>query len=137
MTHVFISYEAQQRMKSCCIPFLESYLKIFLICKKTHQAHNSTRQKNQCDSLQASFNGSMFTIFASNMKNMNRGVFRILSNICDEFVSGLSMNISSECNKSPVQRGFFKNSTGDLLPALRFLGGLYKFCNFVIIFSLM
>ena len=26
---------------------------------------------------------------------------------------------------------------GDLLPALRFLGGLHNFCNFVIIFYLM
>ena len=40
-------------------------------------------------------------------------------------------------NKSPVQRGFFTNSTGNLLPALGFLGGLYNVCNFVIIFSLM
>ena len=29
------------------------------------------------------------------------------------------------------------NSAGDLLPALGFLGGLYNFCNFVIIFSLI
>ena len=36
-----------------------------------------------------------------------------------------------------MQRGFFTNSVGDLLPALGFLGGLYNFCNFVIIFSLM
>ena len=40
-------------------------------------------------------------------------------------------------NKLPVERGFFKNSAGDLLPALRFLGGLYNFCNFIIIFSLL
>ena len=42
------------------------------------------------------------------------------------------MNISRVDNKSPVQRGFSKNGAGDLLPALRFLGGLYNFCNFVI-----
>ena len=36
-----------------------------------------------------------------------------------------------------MQRGFFKNSVGDLLPALRFLGGLHNFCNFVVIFSLI
>ena len=40
-------------------------------------------------------------------------------------------------HKSPVQRGFFRNSTGNLLPILGFLGELYNFCNFVIIFSLM
>ena len=37
----------------------------------------------------------------------------------------------------PIQRGFFKHSAGDLLLALRFLGGLYNFCNFVIIFPLL
>ena len=41
--------------------------------------------------------------------------------------SGLSMNILCACDKSPVQRVFFKNSAGDLLPALGFLGGLYNF----------
>ena len=51
--------------------------------------------------------------------------------------SGLSMNILRVGDQSPVQRGFFKNSAGDLLPALRFLGGLYNFCNFAIIFSLL
>ena len=40
-------------------------------------------------------------------------------------------------DKSPMQRGFFTKSTGVLLPALGFLGRLYNFCNFVIIFSLM
>ena len=39
------------------------------------------------------------------------------------------MNILSAGDKSPVQR------PGGLLPALRCLGGLYNFCNFVIIFS--
>ena len=48
-----------------------------------------------------------------------------------------SMNILCTGDKLPVQERFFKNSTGDLLPALMFLGGLYNFCNFVIIFSLM
>ena len=46
------------------------------------------------------------------------------------------MNISHAGDKSPVQRGFFTNSAGDLLTALGFLEGLYNFCNFVIIFSL-
>ena len=32
-------------------------------------------------------------------------------------------------NKSAMQRDFFKNSTDNLLPALRFLGRLYKFCK--------
>ena len=40
-------------------------------------------------------------------------------------------------NKLPVHRGFLKNVMDDLLPILRFLGGLYNFCNFVIIVSLM
>ena len=40
-------------------------------------------------------------------------------------------------DKLPVQRSFFKNSVSDLLPAVRFLGGLYNFCNFIIIFSLL
>ena len=48
--------------------------------------------------------------------------------------AGLSMNILCMGDKSPVQRGFFTNSMRDLLPALGFLGGLYNFCNFVIIF---
>ena len=47
------------------------------------------------------------------------------------------MNILCAGDKSPVQRGFSKNDAGDLLPALRFLGGLYNFCNFVVIFSLL
>ena len=51
--------------------------------------------------------------------------------------TGLSMNILPMDNKSPVQECFFKNSAGNLLPALRFLGGLYNFYNFVIILSLM
>ena len=51
--------------------------------------------------------------------------------------AGLSMNILHAGDKSPMQECFFKNSAGDLLPALRFLGGLYKFCNFVIVLPLM
>ena len=47
------------------------------------------------------------------------------------------MNVLCASDKLPMQRGFFINSTGDLLPTLGFLGGLYNFCNFVIIFSLM
>ena len=50
---------------------------------------------------------------------------------------GLSINILRVGDKSPVQRGFFENSAGDVLLALRFLGGLYNFCNFVIVFSLI
>ena len=41
------------------------------------------------------------------------------------------MNILSAHDKSPMQRGFFTNSAGDLLPALGFLGGLYNFCNYI------
>ena len=51
--------------------------------------------------------------------------------------AGLSMNILRAGDKSPVQKGFFNNRAGDLLHALSFPGGLYNFCNFVIIFSLM
>ena len=47
------------------------------------------------------------------------------------------MNILHAGDKSPVQRGFFTNSKGDLLPVLELLGGLHNFCNFVIKFSLM
>ena len=47
-------------------------------------------------------------------------------------LTGLSVNILSTGDKSPVQRGFPKNGMGDLLPVLRFLGELYNFCNFVI-----
>ena len=47
------------------------------------------------------------------------------------------MNNLHADDKSTVQRVFFTNSVGDLLPALGFLGGLYNFFNFVIIFSLM
>ena len=47
------------------------------------------------------------------------------------------MNILHAGDISPMQEHFFKNSAGDLLPALRFMGGLYNFCNFVIILSLM
>ena len=42
-----------------------------------------------------------------------------------------SINILREGHKSPVQEGFLKNSAADILPASRFLGGLYTFCNFV------
>ena len=45
--------------------------------------------------------------------------------------TGLSMNILRAGDKSPVQKRFFENSGGDVLPALRFLGGLYNFCNYV------
>ena len=38
-------------------------------------------------------------------------------------------------DKSPMQRGFIKNIAGDLLRAIRFLGWLYNFCKFVIMFS--
>ena len=48
--------------------------------------------------------------------------------------TGLSMNILHVGDKSPVQRCFFTNSVGDLLPAQVFLGGLDNFSNFVIIF---
>ena len=51
--------------------------------------------------------------------------------------SGLSMNILRAGDKPPLQRGFFKNSAGDLLPAQRLPGGLYNACDFVIMFSLM
>ena len=47
--------------------------------------------------------------------------------------AGLSMDILCAGDKSPVQRGFFTNSMG----ALGSLGGLYNFCNFVVIFSLI
>ena len=53
----------------------------------------------------------------------------------------VKLNLKLQCyrpfNKYLAQRGFSKNRVGDLLPALRFLGGLYNFCNFVIIFSLI
>ena len=51
--------------------------------------------------------------------------------------TGLSMNILHAGDKSPMQRGFLTNSAGDLFPALGFLGRLYNFYNFVIIFSLL
>ena len=47
------------------------------------------------------------------------------------------MNILCAGDKSPVQRDFFTNSAGDLLPALGFQGGLHNSCNFVIIFCLI
>ena len=47
------------------------------------------------------------------------------------------MNIMRAGDKSPVQISSFKNSAGNLLPTLRFLGGLYNFCNFTIVFSVM
>ena len=45
------------------------------------------------------------------------------------------MNILRTGDKLPVQRGFFTNNVDDLLLAPEFLGGLYNFCNLVIIFS--
>ena len=53
------------------------------------------------------------------------------------YSTGLSMNILHVGDKLPMQIGFFHNSMGDLLPTLGFLSGLYNFCNFVIIFSVM
>ena len=47
------------------------------------------------------------------------------------------MNILRVGDKSPIQRGIFKNSAGNLLLALRFLGRLYNLRHFVIIISLM
>ena len=47
------------------------------------------------------------------------------------------MNILCTGDKSLVQRGFFKNRAGNLLPALRFLGRLYNLHHFVIVFSLI
>ena len=41
------------------------------------------------------------------------------------------MNILRAGDKLLAQRGFFKNSMGDLLPALRFLGRVCKFCNYI------
>ena len=43
--------------------------------------------------------------------------------------AGLSINILCAGNKLPVQEVFSK--IGDILPASRFLGGLYTFCNVV------
>ena len=45
------------------------------------------------------------------------------------------MNILHAGDKSPAQRGFFKNSAADLLPALRFLGRLCNFCNYTFNFT--
>ena len=47
------------------------------------------------------------------------------------------MNILHVGDKSPSQQGFFTNTAGNLLFALKFVSGLYNFCNLVIIFSLM
>ena len=51
--------------------------------------------------------------------------------------AGLLMNILRVGDKLPVQQGFLTNSTGNLLPNLKLLGGLYNFCNLAIIFGLM
>ena len=51
--------------------------------------------------------------------------------------SDLSINILRAGDKLPMRRCFFTNSTGDLLAAIGLPGGLYNFCDFVIIFSLM
>ena len=53
------------------------------------------------------------------------------------YIPDLSMNILCAGDKSPVPEPFLKNSAGDLLPTLRFLGKLYNFCNYVIILPLM
>ena len=42
------------------------------------------------------------------------------------------MKILHAGDKLLVQRGLSKNGAGELLPPLRFLGGLYNFCNFAI-----
>ena len=50
------------------------------------------------------------------------------------------MNILLAGDQMPMQRCFFLDSMGNLLPALEFSGRLCNFCdfcNFVIIFSLM
>ena len=82
----------------------------------------------------------------------DEGVFRLVLNIYlkhpEEFkifmpmlggfhTAGLSMNIFCAGDKLPMEERLFKNTTGNLLPTLRFLGGLYNFRNFVIILSLM
>ena len=60
-----------------------------------------------------------------------------LKNVPRIAITGFSMNILCTGDKLPLERGFFKNSTIDLLLALRFLGGLYNFCNFAIMVSLI
>ena len=56
----------------------------------------------------------------------------------DNFVFSIhGFTIDQLFDKLPLQRGFSKNSAGDLVPALMFLNRPYDFCNFVIMFSLM
>ena len=81
---------------------------------------------------------------AKNGFSLPRFIEEILPNIkldincfTDSKSPGLLMNIVHTGNKAPMQRCFFKNSAGSLLPALRFLGRLYNFCNSVNIFSLL
>ena len=49
----------------------------------------------------------------------------------------LSINLLHTGNKLPMQRGFLKNSAGNIFAASRFLGGLYTFCYFVNYISLI
>ena len=56
-----------------------------------------------------------------NIASINHFTFnRKFADIC------LSMNILHVGDKLPMQRGFFRNSMGNLLPTLGFLGGRYN-----------
>ena len=76
--------------------------------------------------------GALFTCLASRAVHIE-----CTCSMDTDTFTGLLTNILCAGNKSPLQRGFFTNSAGDLLPTIAFLGGLYNFLNFVIIFSLM
>ena len=90
----------------------------------------------ECPELQY-FQALSFFVFCFHFQTdiIELALVSCICNIVD--VTGLSMNILCMDDKLPRQRGFFTKSVGSLLPTLGFLGGLFSFCNFVIIFSLM
>ena len=101
----------------------------------TNHALISITEKIRKNLDESKFACGVFLDFQKVFDTVNHKI--LLAKLQHYSVTGLSMNILHAGDKSPVQERFFKNSTGDLLPALRFLGGLYNFCNFVIILSLM
>ena len=118
-------------------PNLKSLSPFYLCRRKTSDAPqlvSYSRVKRHCLHRQSRWKKCFQTQVLPTLRHKRASSFLQ----CDTSESAsLSMNILCIGNKLPVQKCFFKNRVGDSLSALRFLGGLYNFCNFVIIFSLM
>ena len=129
--------------------FLFFYFSISIFCEKAWNCENFGRKSamewNWIITKEGFLNQHLLKVRSSCKKVFcKKGVLRNFAKFTGKhlfkslsFNTGLSMNILCAGDKLPVQRGFFTNSVGDLLPVVGFLGQLYNFCNSVIIFSIM